>query len=126
MSSIKAIIFDIDGVLIPGDKWHQEAFILALSDFDISISKNFYIEKLGSLPTISKLRIITKTHDFSMDQAKVVNQRKQQYTKRIINSRLKRSQKLINLFRKLKKDGYKLACCSNSVRVTVEKVLGKF
>ena len=39
MSSIKAIIFDIDGVLIPGDKWHQEAFILALSDFDISISK---------------------------------------------------------------------------------------
>ena len=102
MSSIKAIIFDIDGVLIPGDKWHQEAFILALSDFDISISKNFYIEKLGSLPTISKLRIITKTHDFSMDQAKVVNQRKQQYTKRIINSRLKRSQKLINLFRKLR------------------------
>ena len=125
MSSIKAIIIDIDGVLIPGDKWHQEAFILALSDFDISISKNFYIEKLGSLPTISKLRIITKTHDFSMDQAKVVNQRKQQYTKRIINSRLKRSQKLINLFRKLKKDGYKLACCSNSVRATVEKVLGK-
>ena len=52
MSSIKAIIFDIDGVLIPGDKWHQEAFILALSDFDISISKNIYIEKMCSFPSI--------------------------------------------------------------------------
>ena len=125
MGTVKSIIFDIDGVLIPGDKWHEEAFILALADFNINISRKFYNDKLGSLPTKSKLENIRKTHNFDFKQSDIVNLRKQKYTKKILNSRLKRSKRLINLFQKLKKDGFKLACCSNSVRSTVEKVLHK-
>ena len=37
MYSIETIIFDIDGVLIPGDKWHREAFIRTMLNFNIEI-----------------------------------------------------------------------------------------
>ena len=121
--SIKAIIFDIDGVLVPGDKWHKEAFIRVLKKYKISISDDFYNNKLGSLPTISKLHILEETHNFNPKFIEEANSQKQKITKRILRERTKKSSRLIKLFRKLKSMQYRLACCSNSRTKTVDYVL---
>lgn len=123
MNLIKAIIFDIDGVLIPGDKWHQVAFIRAMSKFNIKISDSFYESKLGSLPTKDKLAIIAKFIKFDNSLIKKISAEKQKQTQGILDKELKQSMRLVRLFKRLKADGYEIACCSNSVRPTVVRVL---
>ena len=56
---IKAVIFDIDGVLIEAKDWHYEAFNRALGLFGYSISRYDHLVTFDGLPTIKKLDMLT-------------------------------------------------------------------
>ena len=55
MTKIKAIVFDMDGVLIDAKEWHYEALNRALGLFGYGISRYDHLSRYDGLPTRRKL-----------------------------------------------------------------------
>ena len=53
---IKAILFDMDGVLIEAKEWHYEALNRALDLFGMPISRYDHLITFDGLPTRKKIR----------------------------------------------------------------------
>ena len=62
MTKIKAIIFDMDGVLIDAKDWHYEALNRALKLFGYNISRYDHLVTFDGLPTRKKLEMLTREH----------------------------------------------------------------
>jgi beta-phosphoglucomutase len=122
---IKAVIFDMDGVLVDARDWHYESLNRALSLFGNEISRYDHLVTFDGLPTKKKLEMLTlegrfpkKLHDFT-------NKLKQQYTMDIVHVNCKPVFNHQFALSRLKSDGYKIAVCSNSVRNTIEVMMDK-
>jgi len=120
MTKIKAVIFDMDGVLIDAKDWHYVALNRALGLFGMDISRYDHLVTYDGLPTKKKLQMLsverglpTALHDF-------INHMKQQYTLEIIHSQCKPRFYHEYALSRLKQEGYKLAVASNSIRKTVQ------
>src|SRR5262245_9574463 len=68
---IKAIVFDMDGVLIEAKDWHYEALNRALRLFGMEISRYEHLTTFDGLPTKKKLQMLSaqsnlpvELHDF--------------------------------------------------------------
>ena len=59
---IKAVIFDMDGVLIEAKDWHFNALNKALSLFGYEISRFEHLTTYDGLPTSRKLEMLTIEH----------------------------------------------------------------
>ena len=57
---IKAITFDMDGVLIDAREWHFEALNEALELFGYNISRARHLGEFDGLPTKNKLEKLTE------------------------------------------------------------------
>jgi len=123
---IKLIIFDLDGVLVEAKNIHYDALNLAISKFDESciIEWNEHLSKFDGLKTQQKLEMLTKDKGLSLDYHKPIWDEKQRITLTLL-SNLKLNPELIQLFSSLSDKGFKIACCSNSIRKTVLTVLSK-
>lgn len=122
---IQAIIFDMDGVLIEAKEWHYEALNHALGLFGYTISRYDHLVTYDGLPTRQKLEMLTlerglprRLHDF-------VNEMKQIYTMEMIYARCKPVFYHEYALSHLKAMGYRIAVASNSVRQTIEMMMGK-
>jgi HAD superfamily hydrolase (TIGR01509 family) len=117
---IKLIIFDLDGVLIDSKDIHYEALNKSLLDFgQTAISYDDHITMYDGKPTKDKLAI--KGVDKSIHS--LINNRKQEYTFEILENTVKEDEGYIDLFRKLKKDGFVVCVASNSISYTIHLVL---
>lgn len=122
---IKAIFFDMDGVLIDAKDWHYEALNKALGLFGIEISIYDHLNTFDGLPTKVKLDILSKRYYLPKELHSFINEIKQSYTAEIV------SQKCHPMFiheyalSKLQRQGYKIAVCSNSVRDTIELMMNR-
>jgi len=121
--TIKAIIFDMDGVLIDAKDWHYEALNEALSMFGMIISRYDHLVTFDGLPTREKLKMISLERGLPVELHDFINEIKQQNTVRIIYNRCKPYFHHEFALSKLQKEGYKLALCSNSIRATVELMM---
>ena len=123
---IKLIVFDLDGVLVDSKNIHFNAVNMALSEFDpkyvISMEEHLY--KYDGLKTTAKLEILTRDRGLPTDAYESIQKRKQEITLRMLNN-IKISEDIFNVIKQLSDDGYKIACCSNSVRKAVNTVLSK-
>lgn len=123
---IKLIIFDLDGVLVDAKQIHFETLNKSLSEIDekfiISESEHFSI--YDGLKTKQKLELLTKNKGLPTHFYDEIWNRKQELTIKSF-SNLIENKKLIKIFLELKKLGYKLACCSNSIRRSVFVMLSK-
>ncbi len=122
---IKAIVFDMDGVLIEAKDWHYEAMNRALSLFGMEISRYDHLVTYDGLPTKRKLEMLSLERGLPVGLHQFINEMKQQYTMEIVYSRCKPRFYHEYALSKLKLDGYKMAVCSNSIRNTVEVMLRK-
>ena len=123
MSKIKAILFDMDGVLIDAKDWHYEALNKALSLFGIEISRYDHLSTFDGLPTKVKLQMLSKRFYLPEALHAFINKIKQIYTLELIYQKCHPMFHHEYALARLHKDGYKIAVCSNSVRKTVELMM---
>lgn len=123
--AIKAIIFDMDGVLIDAKEWHYESLNKALSLFGAEISRYDHLVTFDGLPTKKKLEMLSLEGGFPTRLHSFVNDLKQQYTLEIIYSKCKPVFQHQFALSKLKSEGYKIAVCSNSVRKSIDIMMEK-
>jgi len=122
---IKAIIFDMDGVLIEAKDWHYEALNKALLLFGMEISRYDHLVTYDGLPTKNKLEMLSTEQGLPVGLHEFINEMKQQYTMEMIYSHCKPVFYHEYALSKLISEGYKLAVASNSVRNTVNVMMEK-
>jgi beta-phosphoglucomutase-like phosphatase (HAD superfamily) len=120
MSKIKAVIFDMDGVLIDAKEWHYEALNRALGLLGYSISRYDHLSRYDGLPTRRKLEMLTKEKGLPKPLHGFLNELKQIYTMELIYSQCKPVFCHEYALAKLKGMGLKIGVASNSIRRTVE------
>ena len=123
--TIKAIIFDMDGVLIEAKDWHYEALNRALNLFGYNISRYDHLVTYDGLPTRMKLEMLSMERDLPRALHSFINEMKQQYTMEIIYQKCKPTFYHEYALSKLQAEGYRLAVASNSVRNSVEMMMQK-
>jgi len=120
---IKLIIFDLDGVLIEAKNIHFEALNKALGE-KYAIEWDEHLSIYDGLKTNQKLEMLSKNKGLPISMYKEVWDNKQKYTLEALSS-LQPSSQLQVCLKLLTTGGYKIACCSNSIRKTVLTVLSK-
>lgn len=123
--SIKAIIFDMDGVLIDAKEWHYDALNRALGLFGMEISKYDHLVTYDGLPTRKKLEMLSRERGLPVALHAFINDMKQEYTMELTYAKCKPMFHHHYALSKLKAQGYRLALCSNSIRNTIEAMLNK-
>ena len=125
MSDIKAVIFDMDGVLIDAKEWHYEALNRALALFGYEISRYDHLVTYDGLPTSKKLEMLSMERGMPRRLHKFINELKQQYTVDKIFTDCRPVFAHEYALAKLKEEGYRIAVASNSVRHTIELMMEK-
>ena len=125
MKQIKAVVFDMDGVLIDAKEWHYEALNRALELFGFTISRADHLSTFDGLPTRTKLEMLSREKDLPRGLHSFINEMKQQYTVEQVHIHCKPTFTHEYALSALKAEGYKLAVASNSIRSTVELMMQK-
>lgn len=113
----------MDGVLIDAKDWHYEALNQALALFGYTISRESHFSTFDGLPTRQKLKLLTKSRDLPEGLHELLNSLKQNYTLAISHQRCKPAFNHEFALSRLKREGFNLAVCSNSVRLSVETMM---
>jgi HAD superfamily hydrolase (TIGR01509 family) len=122
---LKAVIFDMDGVLIDAKEWHYETLNKALNLFGAEISRYDHLVTFDGLPTKKKLEMLSLEGGFPNGLHGFVNELKQQYTMEVVYTKCKPVFQQQYALSRLKAEGYHLAVCSNSIRKSVEIMMEK-
>jgi HAD superfamily hydrolase (TIGR01509 family) len=125
MNPIKAVIFDMDGVLIDAKDWHYEALNRALNHFGFNISRYDHLVTFDGLPTRKKLEMLSREHGLPLSLHGFLNDLKQIYTTEVVHARCKPLFQHEYALSNLKSMGYKMAVASNSVRNSIELMMHK-
>jgi HAD superfamily hydrolase (TIGR01509 family) len=123
---IRYIIFDLDGVLVDAKKIHYETLNRSLSSLGVEyeISWEEHINRYDGLKTSQKLDMLSMEKGLDRDSHRIIWEEKQRLTMEEFEN-LKKDEDLIKTISALSKEGYKIACCSNSIRKTVITALAK-
>ena len=125
MNKIKAVLFDMDGVLIDAKDWHYEALNKALGLFGMEINRFDHLSAFDGLPTKIKLRKLSKKFYLPESLHAFINEVKQSYTVELIHQRCHPKFHHEYALSKLHNEGYKIAVCSNSIRKTIKLMMEK-
>lgn len=125
MGKIKAVIFDMDGVLIEAKDWHYEALNKALALFGMEINRYDHLVTYDGLPTKKKLEMLSAERGLPRKLHAFINNMKQQYTMELVHSQCKPRFHHEYALSRLKIEGYKLAVASNSISNTVQVMMEK-
>ena len=120
---IKAVLFDMDGVLIEAKDWHYEALNRALKLFGYEISRFEHLTSYDGLPTSMKLKKLTLEKGLPTQLHSFINEMKQQYTVSMIQNLCRPRFNHEYALSKLKSEGYRLAVGSNSIKMTIEMMM---
>ena len=125
MDKIKAVIFDMDGVLIDAKEWHYEALNKALRLFGFEISRYDHLVTFDGLPTAKKLEMMTVERGLPKSLHQLINDMKQIYTMEYVYMKCKPLFVHQYALSRLKSEGFRLALASKSVRVTIDMRMEK-
>ena len=124
-NKIKAVIFDMDGVLIEAKDWHYQALNRALGVFGYMISRYDHLVTYDGLPTIMKLDMLSREQGLPRRLHEFINELKQKYTMELVYTHCKPRFYHEYALSKLKADGYKIGCASNSIKDSINVMLEK-
>ena len=116
---IKAVVFDMDGVLIDAKEWHYESLNRALRLFGTEINRFDHLSTFDGLPTRRKLQMLTQQGKLPAGLHDFINEMKQLYTMEVVSVQCKPRFGHEYALARLKAEGYHLAVASNSIRNTI-------
>jgi beta-phosphoglucomutase len=119
----KAVIFDMDGVLVDARDWHYEALNRALEVFGLDISYQDHLTSFNGLSTRQKLDKLTETQFLPVELHSLISNTKQNRTLRIAAEKCFPMTQHLILLELLKAKGYKIGVYTNSIRETAEAML---
>lgn len=123
---INLVIFDMDGVLVDACEWHRVALNEALKqvcNYEISIEDHY--REYNGLPTKTKLKKLSDLGILKEQSFALIEKLKQEKTIDIINVNALERKEKIDLMKYLKNKNIKIACYTNSIRMTAELMLKK-
>ena len=104
-------------------KVHYNALNRALDHFGYNISLESHLSTFDGLPTKKKLDILTASLGLPKGLHSFLNDLKQVYTIEITHQCCKPSFNHQYALSQLKREGYKIGVCSNSIRNTIETMM---
>lgn len=126
--SIRCIIFDLDGVLIEAKEIHykalNEAIIQVTGDTNIAIGWDEHLSVYDGLKTYQKLNMLSERKGLPTSAHEKIWEVKQLKTIEMLSD-IHPNEQIRSIFNILQNSGYKLACCSNSIRRSVLVMLSK-
>lgn len=102
---------------------HYEALNQALSLFGAQINKDEHLNHFNGLPSRKKIEKLEEMGRLPTGLREFINTIKQKHTKAVIPKYCVPDYSKIILLKQLKNKGYKLGCCSNSIRETLHLML---
>ena len=123
MSEIKAVLFDMDGVLINAQEWHYEALNEVLQIFGFEITREMHEDRYDGLSTAKKLQMLTNEVGLPKHIHGMINRVKQERTLRIAAQKCFPNVGHLVLVSKLKQKNIKVGVVTNSIRQTTEFML---
>lgn len=123
--TIKAVVFDMDGVLVDAKEWHYEALNRALALFGAAITESEHIARFDGRPTKEKLRVLVEEGRLPRGLAGIVAELKQRYTLDAIYARCRPEFRTQLVLSTLRRRGISVAVASNSIRQTVELMMSR-
>ena len=124
---IKAVIFDLDGVLVDTKDLHFYALnkaILNILNIKNAITYEKHINIYDGLPTKEKLNLLFGD-EISELKKKKINNAKQIETNRLLHKVIKFDSKIYSIFKKLYDLKIKICIASNAINSTVETCIKK-
>ena len=117
---IKLVIFDLDGVLVDSRELHYEALNKALESIGMgTISREEHLSTYDGLSTTKKLQMLSANKGLAETLHNNVWELKQEMTIKIIDDFLP-DERIKKILKRLKSDGYIIACATNSIRETAK------
>lgn len=123
MSSYKAILFDMDGVLIDARDWHYDALNEALRLFGLEISREDHLSRFNGLSTKKKLNMLSEEKLLPIELHQIVEAVKQDRTLRIAAQKCFPNVSHQVLITRAKALGIKVGLVTNSIRKSSEFML---
>lgn len=117
-TGLRAVIFDMDGVLIDAKDWHKDALNLALKIFGEKIGEEEHAKNFDGLPTKVKLAKLSEEGRLPTSVHSTIEQIKQDCTIRLAAERLRPNAEHHALLSFLKSRGVRTALATNSIRKT--------
>ena len=124
-TNIKAIIFDLDGVLVDARTLHFETFRQSFESIcpPHTLSWTEHEKLYDGLSTRQKLQKMIDLNILSAETAVRISSEKQKLTNTRIKKTIKTRLYLIDLLKTLRSEGYTLVCATNSIRETLDTML---
>jgi beta-phosphoglucomutase len=124
--TIKAILFDLDGVLVDACDWHYLALNKSLLNVSgVEIDEESHKTTFNGLPTKRKLEILAKNGEIQEYQIDQIWKLKQKYTIETINENAQPDPSKILLYHQLGCRNIKKACVTNSISETATLMLDR-
>jgi beta-phosphoglucomutase len=119
----KAVLFDMDGVLIDATEWHYEALNEALAIFGFIIEREEHLARFNGMTTRKKLEILSSEKNLPRGLHGVISDIKQDRTLRLAAKKCFPTAAHLILLSTLKNRGVKVGVVTNSIRMTTEFML---
>ena len=114
---MKLIIFDLDGVIADTKNIHYVALNEAISQVDPKyiITEEEHIDRYDGLKTKTKLNMLSKEKGLPYEKHQEIYDLKQKKTVQEFFN-IQRDERMVAIFKELRKLGYNLGCCTNCIR----------
>lgn len=123
MSGVRAVLFDLDGVLVDAKDWHYEAFNRALAAQGLTIEYADHLAHYDGLPTRKKLERLTLQRGLDPALHQPLLALKQRYTVELIEAKCRPEPAARHALETLRREGLLTGVCSNSIRSSIRRML---